>query len=187
MGTTTTQNLSLIKPDALESIKEDLPSFPGWADQNADNCDTLDGLFRVTTHTYTPTWDTSGTNPTLGSGGFVEGKYIRMMPRMVLGFFRIYTGTTGFSAGTGLYRITKPVAVATELGGFNSEIAVGKASFHDASAVATSSAWTVMYSSSSGLLFLRLPVGDGWTVSSPVALGQGDRISGYFYYPTSVA
>lgn len=187
MGTTTTTNLNLIKPDILESIKEDLPSFPGWADQNADNCDTLDALFRATTHTYAPVWDASGTNPTLGSGGFVEGKYIRMMPRMVVGFFRIYTGTTGFSAGTGLYRLTAPVAAAAELDGFNSELPVGKAAFHDASSVATSSAFTVMYSSSSQKLFMRIPVGDGWTATAPVALGQSDRIQGYFYYPTSAA
>src|SRR4051812_18444787 len=116
MGKTITSNLSLIKPDLNESIKQALPTFDGWASENGTNCDTIDSLFRHTTHTYTPVWTTdTGPNPTLGAGGFIEGKYIRLYPKMVIGYIRISVGGAGFAAGTGLYRLTPPCTLAAEL------------------------------------------------------------------------
>lgn len=187
MGTTATTNLALIKPDDNESIKPNLPTFAGWAQQNSDNCDKIDALFRASQLTWTPTWQGSGGNPVLGTGGFVEGKYIRLMPRMVLGFFRIFAGTTGFSAGSGGYTIPVPVAPAAELTTFAGEVTVGAAAFLDASAVATCAAFKVCYSTGGGGLFFRQSINDVWTSSSPVAPAQSDRLSGYFMYPTSVA
>ncbi len=186
MGTTVSTNLSLIKPDLAEKIMEDLPVFDGWATQNAANCEVIDALFRNSTHTWTPTWTGSGSNPTLGAGGLLEGKYIRLYPRMVVGFFRIYTGGAGFATGTGSYSLAAPVAIAAELDSFQNECVVGKAAFHDDSAAATSSAFTVMYSTSGNTLFLRQPANDVWSATSPVVPAQQDRISGYFMYPTSV-
>lgn len=186
MGITVTTNLGLIKPDINESIKEDLPTFDGWATQNGANMDVLDALFRATTHTWTPSW-TASVNPTLGATGFVEGKYIRYFPRMVAGFFRIYTGGAGFAAGTGSYSLSVPVAIASELDTFQNELVVGKAAFYDDSAVATSSAFTVMYSTAGDTLFLRQPANDVWSATSPVVPAQQDRLSGYFMYPTSAA
>jgi hypothetical protein len=185
MGTTVTTNLSLIKPDSNEKIMEDLPTFNGWADQNADNCDAIDALFRNSTASSVPVW-TASVNPVLGAGGLLETKIVRLYPRMVLGFFRIYTGGAGFTAGTGGYNLSVPVAIAPELATFVNELPVGKACFYDDSAAATSSAFTVMYSTVGGTFFFKQPNNDAWTAASPVALAQQDRVSGYFMYPTSV-
>ena len=185
MGTSVTPNLSLINFDTAESIQEDLPTYAGFAAQNGLNCDKLDGLFRNSTHTWTPTW-TGSVNPTLGAGGFVEGKYIRLMPALLVGFIRIYAGGAGFAAGTGSYGITMPpAAMKTELDGFNNELVIGKACFYDDSAVATSSAFSVMYSTSGDNLFFRAPAGDIWSATNPVVPAQQDRLSAWFLYPTS--
>lgn len=186
MGTTVTTNLALIKPDINERIQESLPTWVGWAAQNGSNCDKIDGLFRASTHSWTPTW-TASSNPTLGTGGFIEGKYLRLFPRLVIGFFRIFAGTTGFSAGSGSYSISVPAAapIASELDSFNSELTIGKATFLDASAVATCGAFNVCYSPPSDVMFLRQTTNDTWTAASPVAMAQSDRLSGYFMYPTS--
>lgn len=186
MGTTVTTHLSLIKPDLDEKIKQDLPTYAGWASQNATNCDAIDALFRKSTATWTPTW-TASVNPTLGTGGLIEGKYIRLFPRMVIGFFRIYTGGAGFATGTGAYSISAPVAIDSALAAFNNEITVGKACFYDDSSAATSSAFQVVYSTVGSNIFLRQPANDIWSATSPVTLAQQDRVSGYFMYPTSAA
>ncbi len=185
MGTTVTTNLGLIKPDSSEKIKQDLPTYAGWADQNADNCDVLDALFRRSTHTsWTPAW-TASVNPVLGSGGFVEGKYIRLFPRMLIGFLRIEAGTAGFSAGSGAYSISAPVAIDSAIAAFANEITIGKAVFRDNGASSTTSAFQVVYSTSGGNIFFRQPSNDLWTAASPVALAQSDKISAYFMYPVS--
>lgn len=185
MGTTVTTNMGLIKPDLQEKIKQDLPSYAGWASQNASNMDKIDNLFRATTHTYTPTWIGSTGNPTLGAGGFVEGKYIRLFPRMVVCFIRIYTGGAGFATGSGTYNFTVPVAVPPELDGMQNHFACGKAVLHDDSSAATSSVFNIIYGVASDVLFFNLPTNDVWTATNPITLAQQDRLSGYFMYPTS--
>lgn len=187
MGTTITTNLGLIKPDVSEKIKEDLPSFPGWAAQNSDNCDVIDGLFRNSTDTYTPAWTGAAGNPVLGAGGFIEGKYIRLFPRIVIGFFRIFTGGAGFSAGSGTYRLSVPATMDTSLDSFADTVPVGKAAIYDDSAVINCSNMLVTYNGATDLLNLRVSSGGSWTTTSPITLAQNDRISGYFMYPTSDA
>lgn len=186
MGTTVTSNLALIKPDTSEKIQEALPTYAGWATQNGANCDTIDALFRCSTHTWTPTW-TATANPTLGATGFVEGKYLRVHPRLVIGFVRIYTGGAGFATGTGAYNITPPVAMDTAIDGFANEVPIGKAVWYDDSAVATSSVFNVMYSTASDLIFFRPPLGDPWSSLLPVVPAQQDRMSATFMYPTAAA
>jgi hypothetical protein len=132
------------------------------------------------------TWQAS-VNPTLGTGGFIEAKYFRIYPRMLVGFFRIFNGTTGFSAGTGAYSLSAPVAIDSAIASFSNEVTVGKASFYDDSAVATSSAFSVIYSTVGGNLFLRPPTGNIWSATVPVTPGQSDSVSGYFMYPVSAA
>lgn len=187
MGTTVTTNLGLIKPDTSEKIQEDLPTYLGWAAQNESNCDTIDGLFRHTYHNYSPTWTADSGNPTLGAGGFVTGKYARIWPGMVFGYIKIFTGGAGFATGTGLYRITLPVAIAAELKTFNLEVAVGKSYFLDASSVITSTNMVVMYDPVNDVLFFRKHDGDAWRHNAPVTLAQNDRMTAYFMYPTEDA
>ncbi len=187
MGTTITTHLGLIKPDLDESIQEDLPTFPGWADQNADNCDAIDALFRKTTHNYTPTWTTDNINPTLGSGGAVDGKYMRVYPRMVFAYYRINTGAAGFASGSGIYRLSLPVAMAPEFTSMNTETAVGCAYFSDASAVGTTTVFVALYDHANNVLTFRRSDSGYWGDSGPVVLAQGDRLTGYCMYPTTAA
>jgi len=187
VGTTVTTNLGLIKPDGSESIKENLPTFDGWASQNEDNMDKIDSLFRDdVVNSYVVNWTASAVNPTLGATGFTEGKYIRFMPRMVAVFFRIFTGGIGFVAGTGLYRINLPLAVDPAFAAFSHTVPIGKASFNDASAALTSSVFLAIYSPASSLLFFRPSAGGTWDNAVPVAPGQNDRLAGYVLYPTAV-
>lgn len=188
MGITVTTNLSLIKPDADESIKENLPTFAGWADQNADNCDVLDALFRAETLTWTPTWTADTTSPTLGAGGFIEGKYIRLTPRMTYGYFRIFTGGAGFAAGSGTYHISAPPAVVpSEFTTFFNNVVIGKVALFDNDTVLTSSNMIMLYDVASTNFYFRSSTGSTWNPTTPITLAQNDRLAGYFMYPTSVA
>lgn len=187
MGTTVTTNLGLIKPDEDESIKENLPTFAGWADQNADNCDVLDALFRTTEHNWTPTWTGTGSNPAVGTGGFVTGKYMRCFPRMVIGEFRIFMGTASFTVGSGSYNLSMPVAIASELDGFANEVPIGKAIYYDDSSVLDSHVLGVFYAPATDNIFLRPPIGGSWGAANPIVPAVNDRVCGYFMYPTSAA
>ena len=191
IGITVTANLGLIKPDDSESIRANLPTFAGWAAQNGLNCDNIDRLFRATNHTYTPTWIASSVNPTLGAGGLIEGKYLRVFPRMVFGYFRIFCGGAGFATGTGAYNISLP-PLATPPVEFASlansgELPLGKCVFLDASAVATSSVFSVIYSKTASNLFMRDSNALTWSTTAGIVPAQNDRYSGYFMYPTSDA
>ncbi|MEU1240034.1 hypothetical protein ABZ388_06715 [Micromonospora parva] len=57
---------------------------------------------------YTPVWSTTGTAPSLGTGGAITGRY-KQVGKDVTATGRILLGTTP-SAGTGQWRITLPVA-----------------------------------------------------------------------------
>lgn len=188
MGTTVSTNLGLIKPDLDESIKEDLPTFDGWAAQNAANMDMIDSIFRASNTTYTLNWTSGGTNPTLGAGGFTEGKYVRLFPRMTVVFFRIFNGGAGFAQGTGQYRINLPVAPDPGLGsGFSETIPIGKAIFYDISAALTCSVFTANLFHPGGYVVFRPSRGDTWNATTPVVPAQNDRMSGYLMYPTAAA
>ncbi len=184
MGTTVTTNLGLIKPDTDESIREDLPTFAGWVSQNEDNCNTIDGLFRHTYHNYSPTWTADTSNPTLGAGGSVTGKYARIWPGMVFGYVKIFTGGVGFLTGSGLYRLSLPVAISSEINNFSAEVAIGKSYFLDATSVITSTNMVVMYDPANNVMFFRKHDGDAWRHSTPATLAQNDRMTAYFMYPT---
>jgi hypothetical protein len=186
MGTTATTNLALIKPDDNESIKQNLPTFNGWATQNAANCNVLDGLFRHTTSSYTPTFTGSGGNPTLGSGGSVSGKWIRLFPRVVLVEFRVDLGGAGLALGSGTYGLTLPVAPAAELLTLDNSFPVGKCFLDDNSNAANSTTMTTMISNT-GVMFFRPPSASVWTPTNPFALGTSDKMSGYALYLTSAA
>lgn len=185
MGTTVTSNLGLIKPDTDESIKPDGP-MPGWADQNADNMDTIDALFRASTGTYSVTFTAATTNPTLGTGGFTEGKWVRLFPRMVIVFFRVVAGST-FTAGSGDYRINLPFAMDASLIGSDGgrTLPVGKAIFWDSNNVVASSAFLCLYDPVNNWVEFELSQGDIFASSYPMA--ASDRLSGYLMYPTSDA
>lgn len=184
MGTTVTTNLSLIKPDTDESIKATGP-FVGWAAQNAANMDTIDTLFRASVHTWAPNWTAESGGFTLGSGGFVEGKYLRLWPKMVIAHFRLFVGGAGFAPGTGKYRMSLPFFTANELNGLNFEFPIGKAAILDFDTVANCSILLVNYDITLGLATFRSPGGNYFQPTNPFTLAQNDRVSGYFVLPVS--
>jgi len=187
MGTTVTTNLQLIKPDQNESIKQALPTFPGWASQNATNQDKIDSVFRNSSTTYTLNWTGAVSNPAVGSGGFTEGKYVRLFPRLVIVFFRIWLGNSGIVVGSGEYRISAPFSFDPIFTRFTDTIPIGRAAFFDASAAATCSTFTVNYRSSENVVVMRPPEGGFWAANFPVVPAIQDRWSGYFMYPTTAA
>lgn len=186
MSFTVTPNISLIKPDDNESIKQNLPTFPGWASQNGSNQDTLDGLFRRNNSTYTVNLTASGGNPTLGATGLTEGRYARLWPKMVVVWFRIYMGGAGFAAGTGTYRINLPFAMDPDLLTMmgTRQLPIGKLHFKDTSNVLLSSALLALYDPASSSVVFGLSQGG---ILDATSVGQDDRFAGYFMYPTTAA
>lgn len=69
--------------------------------------------------TYTPALTAATTNPTLGTGGVITGRYTQV-GKLVIGEFFIAFGSAGTSAGSGNYFVSLPVAsvnlLATPLG-----------------------------------------------------------------------
>jgi hypothetical protein len=187
MGVTVTTNLQLIKPDQNESIKQALPTYAGWASQNATNQDKIDAIFRNSTGTYTVNWTGSVANPTFGAGGSTEGKYVRLFPRLVIVSFKLYAGAAGFGTGSGQYRINAPFALDPVFSSFTELLPVGKAIYYDNSSATTCSAWAVCFRPSDGLILMRPPEGDVWSSTNPVVPALQDRVSGYFVYPTAAA
>lgn len=57
---------------------------------------------------YTPTLTASTTNPTLGSGSAATG-YYKQIGRLVFGYLEISFGSSGASAGSGVYGLLLPV------------------------------------------------------------------------------
>ncbi|MDP8961497.1 MAG: hypothetical protein M3N32_07790 [Actinomycetota bacterium] len=60
---------------------------------------------------YTPQLTATTTNPTLGTGAIAQGRYYRM-GKLVWAAARIEFGTSGTGAGSGVYRVSVPVACA---------------------------------------------------------------------------
>src|SRR3954462_14655862 len=93
------------------------PSFvKDWPAQNTVNCDLIDGYAGpcLTTNPlldYVPVLTASVTDPTLGTGGILVGKYYKIFDQIyVWGEFRFGTGAT---IGSGVYRISLPFRAKT--------------------------------------------------------------------------
>jgi hypothetical protein len=69
-------------------------------------------MMTFSTFTPSPALTAGTTNPTLGTGSVVTGRYMQM-GKLVLGFIYIQFGTSGTNAGSGNYMITLPVTSAT--------------------------------------------------------------------------
>lgn len=182
MGTETTANLSLIKPDLSEPI-------PNFDTQNGFNMDTIDDYFAFTASSYVPVWTANGaSNPSLGSGGQIFGKYLAVWPNVVIFWVRIFTGTTGFSAGDGTYSVTLPPFAAHALmvssTGTGAAHILGKAILHDSTGVADSQTASVALNSTTTFM-LTTEAGSGssqWQHDDPFALSQSDRMACYGIY-----
>lgn len=108
--------LSLLTPTGPNFIKD----FPG---QNAINCDLIDAYAGpcLTTHpllSFNPdlnSSDGSSGKPALGAGGYNIAYYYKIFDQIYMwGEFRF--GTSGISAGTGIYLLDIPFTVQSLIG-----------------------------------------------------------------------
>lgn len=122
--------LDLISPIGANFLKD-------WPGQNAINSDRIDAFAGpcLTTHAlqdYVPILTASVTNPTLGSGGTLVGKYYKIFDMIYTwGEFRFGTGA---SIGSGTYQISLPFPADTSLTNvtpFTTPISVGNGIVYD--------------------------------------------------------
>jgi hypothetical protein len=108
-----------------------LKDFTSLHAVNSDDIDNFAGPCLVThpIQTYVPSLTSSGTQPVLGTGNVIVGKYYKIFDQIFTwGEFRF--GTTGASAGTGEFRISLPFKAKTNISSGNPytvPIAVGSA------------------------------------------------------------
>jgi hypothetical protein len=79
--------------------------------------------------TYTPALTASTTNPTLGTGSSVAGRY-GQVNKIVCGQGKIDFGTAGVAAGSGFYYVSLPIAAQS------SGKVIGQFQFYDSSTLA---------------------------------------------------
>lgn len=178
MGTTVTPNLSLIRPDSNEPI-------PNWPAQNGSNMDTLDALFKSSQGVWIPTFTGDTTNPTIGSGGFIEGRWLRLWPKMIFAHMRINMGGAGFLAGSGRYRFTLPFTPSIEMQVFNQEYPIGKAIVTSAASVANSAVMEALYDISTTTMVFRSSGGNYMQSTIPFTWAQNDKLSCHLMFPTA--
>ena len=73
---------------------------------------TIEGASAATWTSWTPALTAATTNPTLGTGSSIAGRYCQI-GKLVIASFTIQFGTSGTNAGSGEYRLSLPVAADT--------------------------------------------------------------------------
>lgn len=131
---------------------------------------------------YIPTLTATTTNPTLGSGSVVDGRYARIGDT-VIGWAQITFGTSGTAAGSGDYRISLPVTPRNE------GSAVCGAGFLRDSSTGNKYGRTVNLDAGNQWCFMRTDA-DGTSNAvdhdSPIAWSASDHISIQFVYEAAV-
>lgn len=128
-------------------------------------------------NSWTPVLTGSTTNPTLGTGGTITGKYAQI-GKLVTVRFQIQFGS-GMSAGSGRYYMTIPVNAATYA---VQGVAIGSLVAVDVSAVAL---WTgvVSLETATGVGFFATGGGFGMIGAAfPFTFASTDEIKGTFTY-----
>lgn len=74
---------------------------------------------------FTPTLSATVTNPVLGTGGVIQGRYLKIGTQIVYRFYFQF-GTSGVNGGNGLYRISVPVDMSSQAPA-TSVVAIGDA------------------------------------------------------------
>lgn len=145
--------LSLITPQGSNFIKD----FPGQNTVNLDRIDNYAGpcLRTQPVQSFTPSLTASTTAPNLGVGGFNKGFFYEIFDQIYMwGEFRF--GTSGFSAGSGIYTVQIPFDVQTTLGTSitpGNTPNVGNASLFDSSSNAGRLPMTVHLNTTNTLFF----------------------------------
>lgn len=140
-------------------------------------------LFGSTGATYTPELSASTSAPTLGTGSFASGRFVRI-GKLVFNNGVIQFGTAGTAAGSGSYRIVLPVEAYAAVAGSR----VGFVSLYDSSANAAGFA-TCHFNGSDGT-FVQMTYPAAWptgvntavTEAAPWAWAASDSISFFTVY-----
>lgn len=99
-----------LSPLASVASSDFIKNFPLVHGANMDKIDEWAGPSAV--QSYTPELTASGTNPTLGTGGFTAGRFIEIFDFIFTwGEFRF--GTAAHNQGSGTYEVSLPTPAAT--------------------------------------------------------------------------
>ena len=134
--------------------------------------------------TYTPVLTAATSNPTLGTGSFVAGRY-RKVGRNCQGWAKIKFGTSGSTFGTGAYRISLPIEARTPAA--NETIILGNGYMYDLS-VTTPQFFIPYQDSTFSPLVAQMMI---WTTAiiagptAPFTWAVGDEIVYRFSYETA--
>lgn len=143
---------------------------------------------------YTPALTATTTDPTLGTGSTVLGRYSVDYTGWVRGQINIAFGSSGTSAGSGTYLLSLPTAIDTLASStsFAGADVIGWGAVRDNSSVTTGSRMVIACRNSAsggtggvGLVTLAALDGTNGAVSSaaPFAWGASDSITLQFAYP----
>ena len=120
---------------------------------------------------FTPALTASATNPNLGAGGTISGRYARV--GTVVNFqVRIKWGSTGQNPGSGGYRISLPPIAAV----YSSFTLVGGALAFDASTASRAVGVCALISSTQVEMISAGASFGNWTHGNPYPWGNGDII-----------
>jgi hypothetical protein len=129
---------------------------------------------------YTPALQAATTNPTLGTGSLVSGKYTRI-GRTITGWAKIKFGTSGAAAGSGSYRVTLPVTASVPANA--PHMVCGHGYAWDASTNLIEELVPILPTGTSGS-FLEFLKNGSWAVNdaAPWTWTNSDEISVQFMY-----
>lgn len=100
--------------------------------------------------TYNPALTASTTNPTLGTGSTVSGRY-GQVNKIVCGQGQINFGTSGVSGGSGFYYVSLPITAQS------SGKVIGQIQFYDASSVAVYTGTLITDTTTRALMYVGNP------------------------------
>ena len=124
--------------------------------------------------TYTPALTASTTNPTLGTGSSVSGRY-GQVNKIVCGQGQINFGTSGVGAGSGFYFVSLPITAQS------SGKVIGQFQFYDSSAGAVYVGTLISDTTTRSLMYYNNPSSVA-TNSAPFTWAAGDFIRYTFQY-----
>jgi hypothetical protein len=124
--------------------------------------------------TYTPTLTASTTNPTLGTGSSVSGRY-GQVNKIVCGQGQINFGSAGVVAGSGFYFVSLPITAQS------SGKVIGQFQFYDASASAVYIGTLISDTTTRSLMYYNNPA-SVTTNAAPFVWAANDFIRYTFQY-----
>lgn len=129
---------------------------------------------------WVPILTASVTNPTLGTGSTVDGRY-GQNGKEIQGFASITFGSSGVAAGSGEYRVVLPVAPRVE----SMNRVVGSGLLYDSSAAQSRNVTVFIPAGANYVRFLSEAVSTVVSNASPWTWAANDEIAFSFSYEAS--